>query len=100
MIEVWCDNPLANYKTIAEKAGISEMTFYRYRKDEEFMKKYHEECRRRFSSMEAKAMRVLDTQLENGSLQAAKYLLDGLGYSATQKVEVSGQNDINITIGE
>ena len=99
-IEVWLENPMADFKTIAEKAGISLKTFYNYRHDESFMAAYHEACRLRFSSLESKAMGVLDSQLEKGNLKAATYVLDGLGYKPTERVNLSGNTDINITIGE
>lgn len=100
VIEVWVNNPLDDFKTIAKKAGISERTLYTYRHDEKFMAAFHEACRQRFNSMEAKAMEVLDSQLENGNLQAAKYVLDSMGYKPTDKIEASVSQDVIINIGE
>lgn len=100
VIETWLNNPLDDFKTIAKKAEVSEKTFYNYRHDEAFMAAYHEACRLRFNSLESKAMKVLDSQLENGNLQAAKYVLDGLGYKPAEKVEAKVSSDVIINIEE
>ena len=42
-LETWVNNPLMSYEQIAEAAGISFTTFYRYRQDEEFMADYKKE---------------------------------------------------------
>lgn len=100
VIETWLNNPLDDFKTIAAKAGVSERTFYTYRHDDSFMAAYHEACRLRFNSMESKAMKVLDSHLENGNFQAAKYVLDGMGYKPTEKVEAKVSSDVIINIEE
>ena len=43
-LETWVNNPLMSYEQIAEAAGISFTTFYRYRQDEDFMADYKKEC--------------------------------------------------------
>lgn len=100
VINVWVTNPNDSYEKIAEKAGINPKTFYTYRQNPEFMEMFHEACRLRFNGLEAKALRVLDSQLENGNFQAAKYILDGLGYKPTEKLEASVSSDVVINIEE
>ena len=100
VIEAWLNNPLLPYPQIAALGGVSDVTFWRYRQDENFMKKYHETCEKRFKSFESKALEVLDSHLENGNFQAAKYILDGLGYKATEKVQAEVNSDITINIEE
>ena len=64
VIDVWCANPLLPYPQIAAKAGVSDVTFWRYRQDENFMKMYHEACEKRFKSLESKALETLEKHLE------------------------------------
>lgn len=99
-IDVWIANPLDSLENVAKKAGINVRTLYTYRKNPDFMRVYHEKCRLQFDSLEAKAMKVLDSQLENGNLNAAKYVLDSLGYKPTDKIEASVSQDVVISIGE
>ena len=100
VIDAWCANPLLPYPQIAKLAGVSDVTFWRYRQDENFMKMYHEACEKRFKSLESKALEALEAHLEQGNFQAVKYILDGLGYKATEKVEANVYTDVTINIEE
>lgn len=99
-LEAWINNPNASFEEIADIAGVSYKTFYRYRKEEEFMNTFREMCKKRFESLEAKAIEKLSDLIDDGNFNAVKYALDGLGYSATQKIDanVDGKTDITITI--
>ena len=92
--------PTASFKEIAKAAGVSDSSFYRYRQDEDFMAAFHEACRQRFNSYEALAMQKLYEALETGNWQAMKYVLDGLGYKPTEKVEAKVSSDVIINIEE
>ena len=96
-IEAWVSNPLATYEEVAQKAGISDRTFYRYRQDEEFMNEYHKACQKCFSQLEAKAIEKLKAALDDSEWFAVKYILDGCGYAATNKVEINN-NKIKVSI--
>lgn len=99
LLELWINNPFATYKEIAEKANIPEQTFYHWRKDESFMKEYHNRIQKRFKEMEHKAMAQLENLIANGEWQAVKYVLDGSGYKPTDKLEVA-QTTINVAIDD
>lgn len=99
-LEVWLDNPLLPYDTIADMAGVGRKTFWRYRQDEEFMRRYHEEQKRRFASLEGKALSLLDDQMDKGNWNAIKYVLDGSGYKPTEKVDMNAATTITVSIGD
>lgn len=99
VLEIWLANPLLSFQEIADKAGISESTFSRYRKNEEFMKKYDTRCRERFRALQAKAMEQMEILMEQGNWNATKYALDGNDYGGKQKLEISSTT-IKVTIDE
>lgn len=86
-LEVWLANPLGRFEDIAAAAGVSDKTFWRYRQDPDFMAEYHEQQKKRFSSLEGKAIAQLENKLNDGEWKAIQYTLDGLGYKATEKIE-------------
>lgn len=89
VLEVWLANPLLSFQEIAEKAGVSDSTFLRYRQNEEFMKRYDARCRERFRSLQAKAMEQMEVLMEQGNWNATKYALDGNDYGGKQKLEIN-----------
>lgn len=99
-LETWLANPLKSFKQIAIDAGISERTFYSYRQDADFMAKYHAEQQKRFSALEGKAVAQLENKLDEGEWKAIQYTLDGLGYKATDKVEMDNKTVISINVGD
>ena len=98
VLEAWIQNPKKTYPEIAEIGGVSDATFYRYRQDPEFMARYHAMCNKRFKSMEALAIQALKEQMKDGNFQAVKYLLDGLGYKPTEKIDANVSADQNVVI--
>lgn len=99
-LEVWLANPIARFEDIAAAAGISDKTFWRYRQDADFMAEYHEQLKKRFSSLEGKAVAQLENKLDDGDWRAIQYTLDGLGYKATDKVEMDNKTIISINVGD
>lgn len=99
-LENWVDNPLLSYEEIAKMSGVSFTTFYRYRQDPDFMAEYKRMCQARFKALEAKAVRLMEEQMNNGNWQAVKYCLDATGYKPEEKVsaKVDTTTIINLTI--
>lgn len=97
-LEVWLANPLDTFEQIAEKAGVSERTMYRYRSDPAFMAEYSRRQKERFASLEGKAVAQLERKLNEGEWKAIQYTLDGLGYKATEKVDVDTNANFVINI--
>lgn len=100
-LEIWVNNPLLSYEEIAEMSGITTMTFWRYRQDDEFMEEYKKLCQQRFKAMEAKAVELMKEQMDKGNWQAIKYCLDANGYKPEEKVKATVEaTTINLTIDE
>lgn len=100
-LQLWLLSPLATFKEVAAAAGISEQTFREYRKDPVFMERYHQGCLEKFGALEGLAMRKLEQQVQKGNMTAIKYVLDGLGYKPTTKVEAQVKAlSLNIDIDE
>lgn len=99
VLEIWLANPLLSFAEIAEKAGISDATFNRYRKNEDFMREYDSRCKARFKQLQAKALEQLEIMIEDGQWNATKYALDGNDFAAKQKVEIT-QKTITVSIDD
>ena len=100
VLECWLENPRLTFREIAEKCGISEDTFLRYRQDPDFMEKYHQRCLQRWKQLEALALENLQDKLNEEDWQATKYALDGLNYGGKTAIEVSTPQAITIKIDE
>lgn len=99
VLEIWVNNPLLSYEEIADMAGITTMTFWRYRQDDDFMAEYKKMCQARFKSMEAKAVELMKQQMDKGNWQAIKYCLDATGYKPEEKVKATVETTtINLNI--
>ena len=97
VLEYWVNNPSSSNVDIIKAAKISETSFYRWRKEKEFMDEYHRMCQERFAGLEAKAVAKLEQQVEEGNFSAVKYVLDGQGYAAAQKIDLE-TNVIKVTL--
>ena len=73
----------------ARRIGINPKTLYEWKKKEEFNDYIHDLCRKKFASMERLALKELKEQVENGNWKAIEYVLNGVGYKATEKLEVT-----------
>ena len=100
VLEVWLNNPLLTMGEIAQKANIDVSTFCDYRRNKAWMETYKEECDRRFESLRAAALEQLENEVLDGKAWAVKYVLDGLNYSGTEKIDLGANTNIKITIDE
>ena len=100
VMEVWLNNPLLTLGEIAEKANVDVSTFCDYRTNEEWMQTYKEECDRRFECLRAAAIEQLENEVLDGKAWAVKYVLDGLNYSGTEKIDLGANTTIKVSIDE
>lgn len=100
VMEVWLDNPLLTSREVAEKANVSRDTFNDYQQNDEWMAEYKAECDKRFECLRAAAVENLENALLDGDWRATIYVLDSLGYNATQKINVEGNTTIHISIDD
>ena len=98
IMQVWLDNPLLTLREVAEKAGVSHDTLHDYQQNPEWIAEYKAECDKRFECLRAAAVENLENALLDGDWRATTYVLDSLGYNATQKINVDGNTTIHISI--
>lgn len=80
--------------------GISESTLWRWKKDEEFIEELEKENRRKFRSLQSKALKAMEKLVDEGHFQASKYILDGNYYAPTEKHEVDMSATITVDYGD
>lgn len=85
---------------IKEKLNISDSTFWRWKKNEEFVAELEKENRKKFKSLQIQALKTMEMLMNNGHFQAAKYLLDGNNYAPTDKHELDMTASITIDYGD
>lgn len=98
VMNILLNEPTLSFGEMAEKCGMSRDQFYKVRTSEGFYEEYHQKCLDRFRSLEQKAIDAMAKLIDHGNYNAAKYVLDGLDYGASQKVDVTA-NNIKISIG-
>lgn len=83
---------------VAKRVGVSIKTIYNWHNDDRYMELYHQKCEKHFRSLEALAIKSLETACKRGKVDAMKYLLDYKGYKPQENINISsGQININIT---
>ena len=96
----WVNNPLLTYEQIAKDCKVASKTFYLWRRDEQFMERYHQLCEERFKTLEAQAIEKLSDQVREGNWNAVRYVLDNRGFGAAQKIDVNTPTVITVSIEE
>lgn len=85
---------------IKEELDISDSTFWRWKKDEEFCNELEKENRRKFKSLQIQALHSMAKLMEEGHFQATKYILDGNDYAPTEKHELDMSATITVDYGD
>lgn len=98
VIQFMVDNPTLTNQQVFERCGVCKSTFYHWKREPWFQEMYHQLCQARFKELESLAVKRLGEQVDTGVFSAIKYVLDGRGYNATQKVDVNVPTVINVSI--
>ena len=85
---------------IKEELDISDSTFWRWKKNEEFCAELEKENRRKFKSLQREALHTMARLVSEGHFQAAKYILDGNDYAPTEKHELDMSATITVDYGD
>ena len=73
---------------VAQEVGVSRDTLHRWRNEhEEFMESLDKATKARWKAAEQMAVNTMINLAAEGNIQAAKYMLDNLGYKAPDKIE-------------
>lgn len=91
---------MMKHSEIEKELKISHSTFWRWQKDEEFIAELEKENRRKFRSLQTKALQTMERLADEGHFQAAKYILDGNYYAPTEKHEVDMTANITVDYGD
>lgn len=98
-IEQYVNDPSLTIASFCRKAGIGETTWYRWKENQEFCETLEKKLKEAWEEARAIAQQSMIKQASEGSFQASKYILDNMGYGATQKHELKSDNTITINIG-
>lgn len=83
---------------VAKELDVDPSTLWRWRKRQDYKDYEHALCHERFMDLEKLAIQKLKENAKNNNQKAIEYLLDYIGYKATEQVDIkSGEININIT---
>lgn len=99
-IELLVYQPYMTQQMIAAECGVHRDTLHRWRTEvPEFKDELDKAIKNRWKAAESLAVNTMISLAAEGNIQAAKYMLDSLGYKPTEKVEANIKNDVVIRIG-
>jgi transposase-like protein len=100
-IELLVYSPKMTLIEVCKEVDVSRDTLHRWRNDTpEFKEALDKAIKERWKAAETIAVNTMIEQCNDGNIQAAKYMLDSLGYKPTEKIEATVSNDIVIKIEE
>lgn len=98
-IELLVYSPQRTLNSIAEEVDVSRDTLHRWRNDTpEFKEALEKAIKERWKAAETIAVNTMINLCNDGNIQAAKYMLDSLGYKPTEKIEADVNANANIVI--
>ena len=87
-IELLVYSPYMTQNMIAQEVGVHRDTIRRWREDTpEFREALDKATKERWKAAEQIAVNTMINLASEGNIQAAKYMLDNLGYKPVDKVE-------------
>ena len=100
LIEELMANPMITDVECGKRIGVNRNTIREWKKSEEFQEELRARIRAKWEDSERLAVETMQNLASEGNFQATKYILDNLGYAATQKIEANLSTDIVINIEE
>ena len=98
LAELMACQPDMTNEQYADEVGINPCTVYAWKKTKDFQDYLHECCKDEFKGLEQLAIRKLKENCKKGNQKSIEYILDYLGYKATEKIEADLNTDITINI--
>lgn len=99
-IEYMVEHPFFTNKKCREDCDIPISTYYDWMRRDEFKEALQKRIKEVWEDSERMAVETMVNLCRDGDFKASKYILDNLGYAATQKIEANVSNEINISIDE
>ena len=100
LIEELVANPRITDTECGKRIGVNRNTIAEWKKNPEFQEELKSRIRAKWEDSERLAVETMQNLANEGNFNAAKYILDNLGYAATQKIEANLSTDIVINIEE
>ena len=98
-IEAMIANPTMSNERLAEVVGVNRNTISDWkRNNEEFKEAYAQRLKEVWEESEGIAVKTMRNLAEEGSFNAAKYILDSCGYAPAQRIVADINADIEINI--
>ena len=89
--------PLTSGAEIARRVEVDVNTFYRWKKNPEWVEYVHTCCVEEFKSIEKVAIKKLGENVNKGNQKAIEYVLNYMGYKPEETLDIRN-GDINITV--
>lgn len=99
-IELMVQHPKATNSQIGEAVGVSGKTVSAWKKDTDFQIEYQLQLKQKWKDGEGIAVDAMLKLAQEGSFQAAKFILECNGYAAVAKDDQGMSNVINIILGD
>ena len=98
-IELLVYQPHMTLNMVCKEVDVSRDTLHRWRNDnEEFKTALDKAIKERWKAAETVAVNTMINLCSEGNFQAAKYMLDNLGYKPVEKMEAKVDGSTNIVI--
>lgn len=98
-IELLVYSPTMTQNAIADDVGVHRDTIRRWREETpEFKEALDKAIKERWKAAETIAVNTMINLCNEGNIQAAKYMLDSLGYKPAEKIEADVKANANIVI--
>lgn len=95
-------HPRLSERQICEAVDVTQKSLCQWKKNPDFVEAFDEALRKNWASYAKEASSVIHELLysekQDVALKAATYLMDSCGFKATDKVELSATDIININI--
>lgn len=99
-IEYLLANPRVPDYTCADRYGIPRSTLHDWKNRPEFMDELRKRLREQWEDSRRTAQNSMEDLAREGNFNASKYILDNLGYGATQKIDLDQTIQIEVGIEE
>ena len=101
-LEILVSGDYKSYEEVADKLKITRRTLYNWRNEEEFSAELERRIKIKIGGIVPRAIKKLDELIDSKkeiiALQAAKDILDRGGYKATDKIDINGKTESNMSV--
>lgn len=100
LLEFMLANPMLPETVCARQCGVPNSTYFDWKKKGEFTAELDRRIKEQWADSERAAVETMLSLCREGEYNAAKYILDNLGYKPTEKIKADLTTEIVINIEE